>query len=89
MVQPASLAKTSEHSSWHEGIGNSRRGERESKSARPEVEKELREGFSVLTKYANNASLNLEVVCGHHDRSHLRIRGLEADLASSFAVEPF
>src|SRR6266481_2052458 len=41
----------------------------------------------VFAKDADDAALYLNVVRGHHDRSHFGIRRLQADLPGTFAIE--
>jgi hypothetical protein len=49
----------------------------------------LGDGTLVFSEYADDAALNLDVVCGYHNRGHFGIRGLEADFARALPVEPF
>src|SRR6266481_2645738 len=47
----------------------------------------LNNSLLVFTKDADDTTLNLDVVRGHHDRSHFRICGLKTNLAGAFAIE--
>src|SRR5260370_33234313 len=47
----------------------------------------LNNSLLVFTKDADDTTLNLEVVHGHHDRTHFRICRLQANLAGAFAIE--
>src|SRR6266436_10090312 len=47
----------------------------------------LNNSLLVFTKDADDTTLNLDVVRGHHDRSHFRICGLKTNLAGAFAIK--
>src|SRR5580658_8504517 len=55
---------------------------------RKELQKPKNPENSVFPQHADDAPLNFDVVGSHHNRRHVRIRRLQADLPSSFAVEP-